>query len=126
MSSVVQPEEWSYPDDTTALPVEQEVVNAADERRYARTQLEIIWLKFLHNRAAMVGGTIIIALYLMATFGGFLASYDADQRFDSAIYVPPQPIYLVDDGKFYPHILGATRTIDRETLRRTYEPDPYT
>jgi len=126
MSTVVQPEEWSYPDESSALPVDQDVVSAADERRYARTQLEIIWLKFLHNRAAMVGGTIIIALYLMATFGGFLASYDADQRFDSAIYVPPQPIYLVDDGKFYPHILGATRTIDRETLRRTYEPDPYT
>jgi peptide/nickel transport system permease protein len=126
MSTIVQPEGWTYPDDTSALPVEQEVVSAADERRYARTQLQLIWLKFLHNRAAMVGGSVIIAMYLMALFAGFLAPYDADTRYDSAIYVPPQPIYLVDDGKFYPHILGATRTIDRETLRRAYEPDPYT
>ena len=42
------------------------------------------------------------------------------------IYVPPQPIYLVDDGKIYPHILGLKSKVDRETLRRTYEPDPYT
>jgi peptide/nickel transport system permease protein len=126
MSTVVQPGGWSYPDDTSALPVEQEVLSAADERRYARTQLQLIWLKFLHNRAAMAGGTVIIALYLTAIFAGFLAPYDADTRYDSAIYVPPQPIYLVDDGKFYPHILGVTRTIDRETLRRTYEADPYT
>ena len=128
MSTVVQPEPrgWSYPDDTSSLSVDQEVTSTADERRYARTQLELIWLKFLHNRAAMAGGTVILLLYLGAIFAGFLAPYDADQRFDSAIYVPPQPIYLVDDGKFYPHILGATRTIDRETLRRTYEPDPYT
>jgi peptide/nickel transport system permease protein len=126
MSTVVKPGEWAYPDDTSALPVEQEVVSAADERRYARTQLQLIWLKFLHNRAAMAGGAVILTLYLMAILAGFLAPYDADQRFDSAIYVPPQPIYLVDDGRFYPHILGTTRTIDRQTLRRTYEPDPYT
>jgi len=128
MSTVVQPEPrgWSYPDDTSSLSVDQEVTSTADERRYARTQLELIWLKFLHNRAALIGGTVIIVLYLTAIFAGFLAPYDADQRFDSAIYVPPQPIYLVDDGKFYLHILGVTRTIDRETLRRTYAPDPYT
>jgi peptide/nickel transport system permease protein len=126
MSTVVQPGGWAYPEDTSALPVEQEVVSSADEKRYARTQVQLIWLKFLHNRAAMVGGTVIITLYLTAIFAGFLAPYDADQRFDSAIYVPPQPIYLVDDGTFYPHILGTTRTIDRQTLRRTYEPDPYT
>jgi peptide/nickel transport system permease protein len=126
MSTIVQPGGWSYPDDTSALPVEQEVLSAADERRYARTQLQLIWLKFLHNRAAMAGGTVIIALYISAIFAGFLAPYDADTRYDSAIYVPPQPIYLIDDGKFYPHVLGVTRTIDRETLRRTYEADPYT
>jgi peptide/nickel transport system permease protein len=26
---------------------------------------------------------------------------------------PPQPVYLVDDGKIYPHVLGVTMTIDR-------------
>ena len=126
MSTVIQRGDWSYPEDTADRTVEQEVTNRSDEKRYARTQLQIIWLKFLHNRAAMAGGTIIAIFYLMATFGGFLAPYDADQRTDSAIYVPPQPIYLVDDGKFYPHILGATSVIDRQTLRRTYVPDPYT
>jgi peptide/nickel transport system permease protein len=126
MSTVIQRGDWSYPEDTADRTVEQEVTSGADEKRYARTQLQIIWLKFLHNRAAMAGGTVIALFYLMAIFGGFLAPYDADQRADSAIYVPPQPIYLVDDGKFYPHVLGVTSVIDRETLRRTYAPDPYT
>ena len=126
MSTVIQRGDWSYPEDTADRTVEQEVTSGADERRYARTQLQIIWLKFLHNRAAMAGGTVIAIFYLMAIFGGFLAPYDADQRADSAIYVPPQPIYLVDDGRFYPHVLGATSVIDRQTLRRTYVPDPYT
>jgi peptide/nickel transport system permease protein len=126
MSTVIQRGDWSYPEDSADRTVEPEVTSGADEKRYARTQLQIIWLKFLHNRAAMAGGAVIALLYLMALFGNFVAPYDADQRFDSAVYVPPQPIYLVDDGRFYPHVLGVTSVIDRETLRRTYVPDPYT
>src|SRR5262245_50575327 len=102
MSTVVQPGEWSYPEETASTAVDQDVVSAADERRYGRTQLQLIWLKFLHNRAAMAGGVVIMAMYLMALFAGFLAPYDADKRYDSAVYVPPQPVYLIDDGKFYP------------------------
>lgn len=126
MSTVVQRGDWSYPEDSSDRTVEQEVLRASDEKRYARTQLQMIWLRFLRNRAALAGGSIIAFLYVMALFANFLAPYDADLRFDSALYVPPQGIYLVDDGKFYPHILGVTRTIDRQTLRRTYTPDAYT
>ena len=126
MSTTVQPIPWSYPDDPDPQVAEEAVLSRDDERRYARTQLQLIWLRFLRNRAALAGGTIILVLYLLALFGNFVAPYDADQRFDIAIYVPPQPIYLVDDGKVYPHVLGLKSVVDRETLRRTYEPDPYT
>jgi len=126
MSTIIRPEQWTYPDDPEELGLGHEEVSAADEKRYARTQLQLIWLRFIRNRAAMVGGAIVVALYLTATFGGFVAPYDADQRFDSVIYVPPQMIYWVNNGSVYPHVLGLKMTIDRETLRRTYEPDPYT
>ena len=56
MSTVIQRGDWSYPEDTADRTVEQEVTNRSDEKRYARTQLQIIWFKFLHNRAAMAGG----------------------------------------------------------------------
>src|SRR2546430_2556880 len=64
-------------------------------------------------------------LHPLANHDTYLAPYGANQRFDAAIYVPPQPIYLLDDGKIYPHILGLRQTVDLETLRRTYAPDPY-
>jgi len=121
-SEVVQAPPWTYPVD--GLPADREEVSAADEKRYSTTQLELIRRRFLRNRAALVGGGVVVAFYLVALVANFLAPYDVDHRFDSAIYVPPQPIYLVDDGKIYPHILGVTMTIDPETLRRTYEPDP--
>ena len=98
----------------------------AGEARYGRGQLELLWLRFRHHRAALVGGIVVIALYLTALFANCLAPYDADQRFDADIFVPPQPIYLIDDGRVYPHVLGLSQQIDPETLRRSYAPDPRT
>jgi len=114
--------QWTYPVDG-AIP-EPEVVSAEDEKRYSTSQLELIRRRFLRNRAAIVGGAVILGFYLVALFANFLAPYDADQRFDTAIYAPPQALYFVDDGKVYPHVLGLTLKTDLETLRRTYTPDP--
>jgi peptide/nickel transport system permease protein len=117
------PPTWSYPVDGAVVP-DADVATDADEKRYAAGQLDLIKRRFLRNRVALVGGAIVVMFYVVALFANFLAPYDADQRFDSALYVPPQAIYLVDDGKIYPHILGLTLTTDMETLRRTYTADP--
>jgi peptide/nickel transport system permease protein len=115
---------WSYPPEPPVAAPEH--VSAEDERRYAATQLPLVRRRFLRNRVAVVGGAVILGFYMVALFANFLAPYGADQRFDAAIYVPPQPIYLFDDGKVYPHILGLRPTVDPETLRRTYTPDAAT
>jgi peptide/nickel transport system permease protein len=106
------------------LVTDRQPLAAAEDARYGRSQIQLIWLRFVRNRAALVGGAVVVTLYLVAAFANFVAPYDADQRFDAAIYVSPQPIYLVDDGRIYPHVLGLTLTTDPETLRRTYAPDP--
>jgi peptide/nickel transport system permease protein len=115
---------WSYPTEPTAA--EPESVSAEDEKRYAATQLQLIRRRFLRNRVALVGGVVILGFYTIALFANFLAPYGAEQRFDAAIYVPPQPVYLLDDGKVYPHILGLKQSVDPETLRRTYAADAST
>ncbi|HYY88530.1 MAG TPA: ABC transporter permease [Chloroflexota bacterium] len=116
--------QWSYPPE--GLVVAEEVANVEAEKRYAATQLLLIRRRFVRNRVAVVGGVVILAFYIAALVANVLAPYDADQRFDLAVYVPPQPIYLVDNGRVYPHVLGLRLTTDAETLRRTYTPDPRT
>jgi peptide/nickel transport system permease protein len=113
---------WAYPE--IDVEVEREARDAGEEKRFATSQLELIRRRFLRNRVAIVGGSVVLGFYIVALFANFLAPYDADQRFDTKIYVPPQPVYLVDDGRVYPHILGLKSTIDPETLRRAYTPDP--
>jgi len=120
MSDVRAPA-WSYPvDDVVA---ERDVVDVADEKRFAASQLELIRRRFLRNRTAIIGGVVVVGFYVVALFANFLAPYDADHRFDTRLYVPPQPIYLIDDGKIYPHVLGLRAVTDLDTLRRTYVPD---
>ena len=115
---------WSYP--TDGVIAAEEPSSELAERRYATSQFELIRRRFLRNRVAVAGGVVILVFYLCALFANFLAPYGADQRFDAAIYVPPQPIYLVDNGRVYPHVLGLRLTTDPETLRRSYTPDPRT
>jgi len=112
---------WAYPEHVSEEP---ERVTEEAERRYATTQWKLVRRRFLRNRIAVVGGIVLVAFYVTAAFANFLAPYDADQRFDAAVYVPPQPVYLVDDGRVYPHILAQMSSVDPETLRRTYAPDP--
>lgn len=122
----VPPIPWSWDEPADPDGAERELVSAEDEKRYAATQLQLVRRRFVRNRVALVAGLVIVGFYLTALFANFLAPYGADRRFDAAIYVPPQPIYLVDDGRVYPHVLGLKQTVDPETLRRTYAPDPYT
>jgi peptide/nickel transport system permease protein len=116
-------ERWTGAD-TQVLPPDEPQLTVEEEARYGRRQSELVWLRFVRNRAALAGGGVILLLYVIAAFANFVAPYDADQRFDLAIYASPQPIYLVDEGKIYPHILGLTPKTDPETLLRTYVPDP--
>ncbi len=123
MTDVVQAPPWTYPVDEVP-PEPADALSAEDEQRYATSQLAVIRRRFLRNKVAIAGGIVVLGFYLVALFANFIAPYDADQRFDSGIYVPPQMIYLVDDGRVYLHVLGLKQSIDPETLRRTYTADP--
>jgi peptide/nickel transport system permease protein len=122
-SVLTGPPPWTYPD---GVVPDRDEVSQAEEKRFSTTQFELIRRRFKRNRVALIGGAVVVGFYLVALFANFISPYDVDHRFDSAIYVPPQPVYLVDDGRIYPHVLGVTMKIDPESLRRTYTPDPTT
>ena len=91
-----------------------------DESRYALSQSQLMWRKFVRNRAALVGGIVVILFYLGAAFANFLAPYTLSTRFRDRIYLPPQPIHLFDNGKLAPFVYGLESTVDPVSFRRTY------
>ena len=92
------------------------------EAIYAASQWRLLWRKFIRNKVAIAGGIVILLYYLAALFAGFLAPYTLSTRFIEYIYMPPQRVHLINDGKFQPFVYDVKLTIDKN-LRKIYEPD---
>ena len=97
--------------------------SSEDEARYALSQTQLMWRKFVRNRAALVGGIIILFFYLGALFANFIAPYSTSTRFRERLYLPPQRIHFFDEGQFAPFVYDVILDFDMTTLRRSYEPD---
>lgn len=94
-----------------------------DEGRYSLSQWQLMWRKFVRNRAALTGGIVILLFYLVALFASFLAPYTLTTRFRDRIYMPPQAIHFFDNGQFTPFVYGVTTGLDLNTLERIAEID---
>lgn len=93
----------------------------ADEARFAASQWSIIWRRFRRNRAAFVGGVVVLIYYVAAAFAGFVAPYGLQTRFTNQVYLPPQTVFLFDDGQFHPYVYEVTTEFDAN-LQRIYTP----
>lgn len=96
---------------------------SADESRYAASQWKLMWRRFIRNKAALLGGTVILLFYLTALFANFVVPYTLSTRIRGRIYFPPQRVHFFHDGKFEPFVYGTKQTIDPKTLAKIYEPD---
>lgn len=90
---------------------------------FAASQWKLMWRKFIRNKMAIGGGVVILLLYTIAMFANFIAPYTLSTRFREYIYMPPQPLYWFDEGKFSPHVYGINLEIDKN-LRKIYTLDP--
>lgn len=91
-----------------------------DEARYAASQWSVMWRRFRRNKAALVGGVVVIFFYLVALFGNFIAPYALTTRFTQQLYLPPQRIHLFDGANLRPFVYGIESGYD-ENLRRVHQ-----
>ncbi len=89
------------------------------EARFAASQWVMIWRRFRRNRAALVGGVIVLIYYIVALFAPFFAPYGLSTRFTAQLYLPPQRVHLFDDGKLKPYVYGIESSFD-QNLRRVH------
>lgn len=98
---------------------------SAEERYYLASQWQMMWHKFRRHKLAIVGGVVLLVLYLSAIFADFLAPYPKEIRFEKFAYRPPTPVHLFDkEGKFRgPFVYGTTKERNMETLEAIYTVD---
>jgi len=90
-----------------------------DEARFAVSQWTMMWRRFRRNKAAMAGAVVVLFYYLVALFADFIAPYSLTERFTQQIYLPPQQIYLFDNGQLRPFVYGVATEFD-SNLRRVH------
>jgi peptide/nickel transport system permease protein len=98
------------------------------EHEHSKSQGRIVWEQFTKHRVALVGGTILILMYLMAGFAGFLAPYGLNEyrRSPAAAFVPPTEVHWIDPetGRLTrPFIYDITSDRDPVTRQRVYVAD---
>jgi peptide/nickel transport system permease protein len=106
----------------TVAEAENERTLSADEAQFGASQWQLIWLRFRRNKAAMVGGVVVLLFYLTALFGNFLVPYTLDTRLTRFLYMPPQPIHLFDEGRLSPFVYGVKAEFG-SNLRRVFTTD---
>jgi peptide/nickel transport system permease protein len=89
------------------------------EAVYGASQWRLMWRKFIRNKVAVGGGVVVLLFYLVAALADFIAPYTLSTRFTQYIYMPPQQIHLLDEGKFQPFVYEHEQMYD-ENLRRRY------
>jgi peptide/nickel transport system permease protein len=106
------------PHETTAMSPEQ-------ERYYLAGQWTIMWWKFRRHRLAMVSLAVLAVFYSFVLFAEVQAPYELHSRHTDFIYAPPQALHLFHEGELIgPFVYGFDQTLDMETLRRVYVPNP--
>ena len=100
------------------------------EPRYrSESQAQIAWQQFRKHRLALIGGVILIALFLMAIFAPFLSPYNLNfySRTQITSFQPPTPIQFRDPDTgalVRPFVYAYEETLDFETFETVYEPQP--
>lgn len=86
--------------------------------RSTLSQWQLIRLRFLQHRLAVVSLFVLLGLYLVAFLAELFAPHGTHWKSVDHLYCPPQTVrFSISDGL---HVLAMERMVDRETLRNYY------
>lgn len=71
----------------------------------------------------MAAAVVLVVLHLMALVPDFFATARPSESSADRAEMPPQPIRLLREGRFEPHVLAARRSRDPDTFRLTVSAD---
>jgi len=92
---------------------------------FRASHARLIWWNFTRHYGAVVGGVILILLYLCCFFAEFVVPNDPQRRFAEHANASPQRVQLFDGPKLRlsPFVYGRKVTLDMRTLSKGYEID---
>src|SRR5688572_29516941 len=98
----------------------------APKRIELLTVRQLTWRKFKRNRLALLGMWVLIVMYAVALFAGFLAPYGDRETHDAFARSQPIGLNFIDEtGAFrlVPFAYGFKRTMDPKTFKQSTTAD---
>lgn len=97
-------------------------------KRESKSQARIVWEQFRKHNAALIGGGVLVFMYLVAIFAGFLAPYGLNEyrRFPVTAFEPPTKIHWInpETGRLgRPFVYDVKVERDAVTRQRVYTED---
>ena len=107
------------------LTTASETTSDADESYYMASSWTLMRRRFLKNKLALIGGMILLAIYLLAALAGFFSVADPFARFPEHLLAPPTRIRVFHQGSLqWPFVYGLTTGRDPVTRAKVFEDDP--
>lgn len=102
-------------------------LKAAPGKR-GKSQARIVWEQFRKHHMALIGGGILIFMYLVTAFAGFLAPYGMNEyrRAPVAAFMPPTKVHWInpETGRLTrPFVYNTVESRDPVTRQRVYTED---
>jgi len=97
--------------------------DAPSDRIFVASQWQLMRMKFVKHKLALIGTVLVLILYTMVLLHGFVAPYGKLDR-SAFIHFKPQKIHVFDNGKLsWPFVYGITSKSDPKTYTRVYVED---
>lgn len=93
------------------------------------TPRQLMWWKFRKHRLAVFSAIVLIIMYVMAIFAGFISPYEPNRVNANYRFVPPMRISFINgEGNFSlrPGVYSLVQERDPETMRISYSIDTTT
>ncbi|NLS77060.1 MAG: ABC transporter permease [Chloroflexi bacterium] len=103
--------------------LEEIAPGGGQDKVYVATQWQLMWWKFRRHKMAIVGGFILIGLYLITIFCEFLAPYDPHRYDVKFAYAQPQRVHFYGQNGLGLYAYGLVGHRDPESLRMVFEVD---
>ncbi|WP_432800375.1 ABC transporter permease [Poriferisphaera sp. WC338] len=88
------------------------------------SQWQLWWRRLRKSRLGMLGGAIVLVLYISSIFSGFISPYSPNEQHINHVYAPPQfPSVMSDDGLQWPFVYEYAMSYSEDGLERVYELD---
>ncbi|HEY8456808.1 MAG TPA: ABC transporter permease [Actinopolymorphaceae bacterium] len=88
------------------------------------SQWRLVWRRFGKHRLAMVGSTVVLAIYFVVAFAEFLAPTTTGYQQEQYAYAPPQRLHIQHpEAGFGLYVYGFRSRQNPETYERTFTVD---